>query len=90
MDTHATVQLGSLQQKHTETTRAVEHLRRETSAAQQALIQALQAEGTASVGTSLLYDLHLPCKLLHMTDEQQLSRCLLIGCKMLLNTQQAS
>lgn len=60
MDTHATVQIGGLQQRHAETAKAMEQLRRETSAAQQALIQALQAEGTASACTTQMY---LACSL---------------------------
>lgn len=48
------VQIGSLQQKHAETATAVELLRQETSSAQQALMQALQAQGINSITHLLL------------------------------------
>lgn len=51
-DRQAALQIGSLQQRHAEVATAVEQLSQETNAAQQALIQALQAEGTAAVCTT--------------------------------------
>lgn len=49
LDRHGTLQIGSLQQRHAEVATAVEQLNQQTNAAQQALIQALQAEGTAAI-----------------------------------------
>ena len=52
MDAHVTVQIGGLQQRYAETAKAMQQLSRETNAAQQALMKALQAEGLASVCTT--------------------------------------
>ena len=77
------MQMGSLQQRHAETAEAVEQLRQQTNAAQQALIQALQAEGNVSVCTTQSV-LHIACKSLQLQ-----ARYKSIRHRVLLNTQQA-
>lgn len=71
-DTHGVVQIGSLQQRQAETAAAVEQLRQETSSAQQALMQALQAQGKASACSQCFekqFRLHYRNKVLSNNDK---------------------